>query len=101
MAPVVISDKPLAAHGCEFLCVLPRLLEFVPTVSRGHMRAEQRSFLLKSCMTVGPDVVLVHRLSGTSHALAGHSRLQTGEQKCFIDFTPPHCLAGAGGGAGV
>lgn len=51
-------------------------------------------------MTVGLDVLLAHRLGGTSRALARHSRLQIGEQRQFIDFTLPHCLAGAGGAAG-
>lgn len=77
------------------------LLEFVPTVSRGHVRAEQWSFLLKSCVTVGPGVLLVHGLSRAPCALAGHSRLQMGEQRCFIDVTPLQCLAGAGGAAEV
>lgn len=51
-------------------------------------------------MTVGPDVLLVCGLSRTYHALISYSRLQIREQTCFIDFTPPHCLAGAGGPAG-
>lgn len=78
----------------------PRLSR-VSTVFKGHMTAEQRSFLFKSCVTVGPDMLLVDRLSGTSRALAGQIWLQIGRQRHFIDFTLAYCLAGAGGGAGV
>lgn len=101
MAPMVLAVLPLAAHGGEFFVFWLDFLEFVPTVYRGYMRAEQWSFLLKSCGTVGPDMLLAHGLSRTSHALADHSRLQIREQRCFIDLTLPCCVAGAEGIAGV